>query len=88
VRDSACGSGDRAGSTDRTRIVKAAGRTMESVSLWDTHLRERHTLSIMYDVGGISSGLVKCEETHGVSRSSKQMPPNQISRFTIEAHRY
>ena len=33
------------------------------------------TLSIMYDVGGISFELLKREETDGVSRSSKQMPP-------------
>ena len=33
------------------------------------------TLSIIYDVGGVSSGSLECEETEGVSRSSKQMPP-------------
>ena len=31
----------------------------------------------MYEVGGISFESLKCEETDGVSRSSKQMPPKQ-----------
>lgn len=33
------------------------------------------TLSIIYDVGGASFGSLRWEETDGVSRSSKQMPP-------------
>ncbi len=33
------------------------------------------TLSIMYDVGGVSFESLNREETEGVSRSSKQMPP-------------
>lgn len=33
------------------------------------------TLSIIYDVGGVSFGSLRWEETDGISRSSKQMPP-------------
>ena len=37
------------------------------------------TLSIMYDVGGVSFGSWEGGETDGVSRSSKQMPPGNRS---------
>lgn len=36
------------------------------------------TLSIIYEVGGISSLRMKCDATLGVSRSSKQTPPRDI----------
>ena len=35
------------------------------------------TLSIIYEVGGTASGPGVCKETEGVSRSSKQMPPER-----------
>ncbi len=40
-------------------------------------LERMPTLSIMYDVGGASFGSLKYEETDGISRSSKQIPPGK-----------
>lgn len=43
------------------------------------------TLSIIYDVGGVSFGSLKCDETDGVSRSLKQMPPRAVLEQSMSA---